>query len=258
VRHLSKILLHDLDERYVPTECGKVQYIPLPSREGEVFPTGKYNRYIHLHPFMFFSAFLDPRMKVKLKKIMNLENYNEMVRDVLGEMKKIDLAADREKIVIPAAASKTKRNISVFDGFDSEDEIDDSTTKCEIELDGYKHGSVSLPLYSSNGEFNNPLDWWKLEGESKFPKLAKLAKKYLCIPATSAPSERVWSRASRILSMKRSRMKDDVAAAIMFTKENVRILNKHYKKVTGKEDTPILPMIEDDVLGVDDVGQGDV
>ena len=36
--------------------------------------------------------------------------------------------------------------------------------------------------------FSNPLDWWRIN-ESNFPYLAKLALKYLSIPATSAPSE---------------------------------------------------------------------
>jgi hypothetical protein len=38
----------------------------------------------------------------------------------------------------------------------------------------------------------NPLTWWKVRA-SKFPNLAVLARKWLCIPATLAPSERVFS-----------------------------------------------------------------
>jgi hypothetical protein len=62
----------------------------------------------------------------------------------------------------------------------------------------------------------------------------KLAIKYLAVPATSAPSERIWSQAARVLNVKRNRMKEDVAAAMMYCRENKHILHKHYT-ATAKE-----------------------
>ena len=47
-------------------------------------------------------------------------------------------------------------------------------------------------------EFNNPLDWWRIN-EKQFPLIAKMAKRYLAIPATSAPSERVWSLSAFVI-----------------------------------------------------------
>ena len=38
----------------------------------------------------------------------------------------------------------------------------------------------------------NPLDWWHLN-QGRYPLLAKMAKVFLAIPATSVPSERVFS-----------------------------------------------------------------
>lgn len=37
----------------------------------------------------------------------------------------------------------------------------------------------------------DPMDGWKLNSH-RFPRIAELAKQYLCVPATSAPSERVF------------------------------------------------------------------
>ena len=45
----------------------------------------------------------------------------------------------------------------------------------------------------------NLLNWWKAE-HTRYPHLAKLAQKYLCICATSVPSERVFSYAGQTVS----------------------------------------------------------
>jgi hypothetical protein len=47
-------------------------------------------------------------------------------------------------------------------------------------------------------EYNCPLSWWKSSAD-RFINLGKLAIKYLGVPATSAPSERIWGRAARVL-----------------------------------------------------------
>ncbi|KAJ8881769.1 hypothetical protein PR048_018255 [Dryococelus australis] len=44
----------------------------------------------------------------------------------------------------------------------------------------------------------NPYLWWKEEGKQKYPKLSKVAMKYLGIPATSVASERVFSYSGNV------------------------------------------------------------
>ncbi len=48
-----------------------------------------------------------------------------------------------------------------------------------------------------------PLLWWKAN-KTRFPVLSKLAKMYLAIPATSTPSERLFSEAGNIMTIKRT------------------------------------------------------
>jgi hypothetical protein len=54
----------------------------------------------------------------------------------------------------------------------------------------------------------DPLEWWMLH-EANFPRLSKLAKKYLCIPATSAPSDRVFSTGGNIVTCHRACLKPE-------------------------------------------------
>lgn len=72
----------------------------------------------------------------------------------------------------------------------------DEESKCiadnEIskELDMY----IKTPLLNMKiqTEFSNPLAWWKIHKDA-FPVLSVLARKYLCIPVTSASCKRVFT-----------------------------------------------------------------
>ncbi len=57
--------------------------------------------------------------------------------------------------------------------------------------------------------------WWK-EHESVFPHIAQIARRVLCIPATSAPSERIFSVAGLTIANARARLNGDIAAAQIF------------------------------------------
>ncbi|KAK0135459.1 Zinc finger BED domain-containing protein 1 [Merluccius polli] len=50
-------------------------------------------------------------------------------------------------------------------------------------------GELKAYLFTPNADSEmDPLEWWKVH-EGNFPRVSQLARKYLCIPATSAPSE---------------------------------------------------------------------
>ncbi len=82
------------------------------------------------------------------------------------------------------------------------------------ELETYKEMPI-LPIMS-NGKYNDPFtDFWKVH-QKKLPVLAAMAKKYLVIPATSAPSERIFSKASLIISKRRNRLNPENAGTQIF------------------------------------------
>ena len=66
------------------------------------------------------------------------------------------------------------------------------------------------------------VQWKALEPE--FPRLALLARRFLSISPTSAPSERVWSRFGRVISKQSSTIDSTIAAQIMFLRDNQHLL----------------------------------
>ena len=72
---------------------------------------------------------------------------------------------------------------------------------------------MSLPM--TNWRVNNVMEWWS-DNEEKFPNIAKLARKYLAIPASSAPSERVFSQMKIIVERKRWRMDPERLESVLF------------------------------------------
>ena len=69
-------------------------------------------------------------------------------------------------------------------------------------------------------EKTNPLDWWKLQASS-YPVLAKLAKKYLCICASSSASERLFSTSGYICSKRRTLLKPEKLNMLVFLAKNL-------------------------------------
>ena len=65
------------------------------------------------------------------------------------------------------------------------------------ELEVY-HDLRSIP-FAVDGKVANPLDWWKTH-HVEFPKLAKLAQRFLCIIVSSVPCEQVFLKSRLCVS----------------------------------------------------------
>ena len=65
----------------------------------------------------------------------------------------------------------------------------------------------------------NPFEWWAMN-RRKYPRLSQLAYKYLCIPATSVASERMFSASGHLTSDRRSRLTPDNANILLFLNKN--------------------------------------
>ena len=57
----------------------------------------------------------------------------------------------------------------------------------------------NLPFFDDEDNENNPLHWWKTHCQD-YLFLSKMARKYLCIQASSSPSERHFSKAGQVIT----------------------------------------------------------
>lgn len=92
-----------------------------------------------------------------------------------------------------------------------DDESLEGKIKAEIRL------YMSSPHISPDSD---PLVWWKMH-DAEMPLLSNVARKYLCISATSVPSERVFSSSGYILSPYRSRLSPENVNVLTFLHFNL-------------------------------------
>ena len=87
----------------------------------------------------------------------------------------------------------------------------------KAELERFKTIGV-LPMFSksASGEsvHNIPLKWWSVRAP-EFPNIALFARRVLAVQATSAPVERLFSTAGNVISKKRTRLCDSMAADLI-------------------------------------------
>ena len=117
--------------------------------------------------------------------------------------------------------SEQTTSISLWDDFDTSVTQQTShrtrTTDALIELRHY----FEEPNIDRK---NNPLEWWKIN-EKKFPRLHQIAKKYLCIPGSSVPSERLFSKAGQLVSERRNRLKPKNIDMMLFLNQNLKLFS---------------------------------
>jgi hypothetical protein len=72
-----------------------------------------------------------------------------------------------------------------------------------------------LPMFDENMKPTDPLSYWK-DNQVKFPYMTRLVRRVLCVPATSAASERLFSTAGLIITKKRNRLSSETAALLIY------------------------------------------
>nr|XP_015802887.2 E3 SUMO-protein ligase ZBED1-like [Nothobranchius furzeri] len=88
------------------------------------------------------------------------------------------------------------------------------TEQVQKELDTYKR----LPRIPSG---QDPVAWWWSKRDT-LPNLSALSNTYLCVPASSTPSERVFSCAGHAISQERCRILPEKANMVIFLQKNIK------------------------------------
>jgi hypothetical protein len=76
---------------------------------------------------------------------------------------------------------------------------------------------------STVGRHENPLSWWR-DRQLLYKHLIHLPKRYLCIVATSVPSERIFSKSGQLISARRSRLSPKTVRVVMFLNQNIKFI----------------------------------
>ncbi|XP_049804539.1 uncharacterized protein LOC126248000 [Schistocerca nitens] len=97
----------------------------------------------------------------------------------------------------------------------SDEDDEDGHTVTTNELDRY----LSLSKSDCSCAEGQILQWWKTHA-GLFPRLSVVARRVLCIPATSAASERNFSQAGHLLSSKRSCLVSDKVDDLLLIHHN--------------------------------------
>ncbi|XP_005103835.1 zinc finger BED domain-containing protein 1 isoform X1 [Aplysia californica] len=166
------------------------------------------------------STLLDPRFKRHaFTDMAALESaQHRLLGEITQTVQSAELAAtttgDSNSFGTDATASSSSSFWNMFDRKVSEaGAMKNTASEAENESRRY-FKEANIPRKA------DPLQWWKLN-EVQFPHLKILAQKYLCIPATSVSSDRLFSKQGHLVEMKRDLVKPNHLHTILFLNKNL-------------------------------------
>uniref|UniRef100_A0A182NC58 HAT C-terminal dimerisation domain-containing protein n=1 Tax=Anopheles dirus TaxID=7168 RepID=A0A182NC58_9DIPT len=132
-----------------------------------------------------------------------------------------------EKIVCKIMPTTHETESNENEGIDesSDDEIWECLKQCHRECERTTpraNAASELDKYVSEKNLpvkENPLLWWQ-QRKNIYPNLFELVIKYLNVPATSVPCERIFSKAGQILTERRNRLASKKLKEILFIQNN--------------------------------------
>uniref|UniRef100_A0A3Q3J3I3 BED-type domain-containing protein n=1 Tax=Monopterus albus TaxID=43700 RepID=A0A3Q3J3I3_MONAL len=147
--------------------------------------------------------------KVKLHELVSKLDVKTTTVGTKDEQQETLVTPDISQVAMPSQMrSDTKNTMMLLLG----DNYSSSyATDSEAQVDYYLRDiAPSLDI--------NPLDWWRVNGP-RFPKLATLARHYLCVPGVSLPS--LLSEAGQAFATMRTRLSPEHADMMIFVNRNV-------------------------------------
>ena len=185
-----KPVLHILNSRVLAEEEDDVELTKTIKTSILAYLKGKYSDPI-TEELLDTASFVDPRFKTTYISALHVATIQEKVKTEMVSAAAVCRESTTESTQPSTSlseAKKPKRPLgSFFKGSEATATVPTVSLqqKLEAELSSY----LVSPMLDSE---KNPLEWWG-KHHVHFPNLSEVAKKYLCIPDTSSPSERVFS-----------------------------------------------------------------
>lgn len=214
-------------------------------------------RYIdqNVRSFLLTAGFLDPRYKslnniATEGAVLNTKQaVKEMCLKVAESMETEECSVGSEQSTLPslpasaAAAVKEEPQADRVNphSTDTESSTEPPQKKIKLESEEYDDWLNDVIYVGTHEEAQNshlelinkelekydaelqikgdPLQWWKSR-ESSMPFLAEVAKSVLCVPGSSVPSERVFSKSGQLLNKRRASLKSKNVNMLVFLNKN--------------------------------------
>ncbi|XP_055842657.1 E3 SUMO-protein ligase ZBED1-like [Episyrphus balteatus] len=171
------------------------------------------------HPILSKAALLDPRFKkASFACDLSYESGEQALQLELEQNPTVASIEINTEVSSDPPTFRTDEPDSLWADFDTMTAASSSNIAASV---------VSIRQYMDEKNINrkeNPLLWWK-NRKILYPELSDLALKYLCIPASSVPSERIFSKSGQILSEKRASLKPKRMEKILFLNVNQHLMN---------------------------------
>ncbi|XDV53650.1 hypothetical protein PO909_022097 [Leuciscus waleckii] len=184
-------------------------------------------RYVNKKDMLYVASAIDPRFKALpfLNEEERDRTFSRLQTEAVCEQ---DDAADEvdgveEEVEPQPPAPKQFKQSSALESllgeaYRPQQEVGPQKTKAAEAEDEIKRYRARRPA----GLQDNPLIWWR-ENEKEYPLLARMAKRYLCVPGTSVTSERVFSTAGDIITAKRSCLTPGHVNELLLLQKNLSI-----------------------------------
>ena len=101
-------------------------------------------------------------------------------------------------------------------------DVDTYTSYCVANMD-----AIDQELKDNEDGFNVS-KWWATH-HAKYPNLAVVVNNIMCIPTTSANSERAFSTPTDVMTGKRNKLKGNTTAMLTFLKHNKGLIPEYTK-----------------------------
>ena len=180
------------------------------------------------------ASFLDPRFKTKYMEHLGEVELLSVKQKVVDECMSMCYEGQYHEPTTHSASeppAPKKRNLgTLFKNHETrireeqqQTSSGDSTQVVNIEEQHRQQVTKEVDDYLSASRLDfeeDPLLWWKAQ-PFNYPILGKVARKYLCVCATSSASERLFSTAGNVVSSFRSTLKPDKVDMLVFLSKNL-------------------------------------